>query len=192
MRHKRYVKKLGVKTAHRHAMLANMATSLISVGKIRTTTARAKVLQSKVERIITLAKRGDLHARRQVISALRDGDVVKKLFNEIVPELKDMKGGYTRRALLGRRLGDGASLSIVELNIEKKVVAEPKKKKGKEDTEAKGAEDTKEAKPAKEKKPKPEKKPKAEKKPKPEKKAKVEKKPKDKKEAKPAKGKKEK
>jgi len=163
MRHKRYVKKLGVKTAHRHAMLANMATSLISVGKIQTTTARAKVLQSKVERIITLAKRGDLHARRQVISALRDGDVVRKLFSELVPEFKDMKGGYTRRAMLGRRLGDGASLSVVELNIEKKVVAEPKKK-GKGETEAKAEPEAK-----KEKKAKPEKKPKAEKKAKPEK-----------------------
>ena len=164
MRHKRYVKKLGVKTAHRHAMMANMATSLISVGRIKTTTARAKVVQGKVERLITLAKRGDLHARRQVASALRDDDVVKKLFTEIVPEFKDVKGGYTRRALLGRRLGDGASLSIVELNIEKKVVAEPKKK-GKGETEEKyeAAESKKEKKAKPEKKAKAEKKPKAEK-----------------------------
>jgi large subunit ribosomal protein L17 len=163
MRHGRHVKKLGVKTAHRHAMMSNMATSLISVGKIKTTTARAKVVQGHVERLITLAKRGDLHARRQIFAALRDDAAVTKLFTEIVPELKDIKGGYTRRAFFGRRLGDGASLSVIELNIEKKVVEEPKKK-GKEKEEGKAAEgkaEKKEAKPAKEKK---EKKPRAEKK----------------------------
>jgi large subunit ribosomal protein L17 len=164
MRHGRHVKKLGVKTAHRHAMMSNMATSLILAGKIRTTVARAKVVQSKVEKLITLAKRGDLHARRQIIAALRDNDAVTKLFNEIVPEFKDTKGGFTRRAIWGRRLGDGATLAVVELNIEKKVVAEPKKK-GKGETEEKvEAVDTKKekkVKPAKEKK---EKKPKAEKK----------------------------
>jgi large subunit ribosomal protein L17 len=164
MRHGRHVKKLGVKTAHRHAMLANMANSLISVGKIKTTIARAKEVQSKVEHLITLAKRGDLHARRQVISAIRDGETVKKLFSVIVPEFKDLKSGYTRRALLGRRLGDGAMLSLVELNIEKKVVQEAKKKKGKEDAEEKSEKaEKREAKPKKEKKPK-EEKPKAEKK----------------------------
>jgi large subunit ribosomal protein L17 len=162
MRHGRHVKKLGVKTAHRHAMMSNMATSLISVGKIKTTTARAKVVQSHVEKLITLAKRGDLHARRQIFAALRDDAALKKLYTEIVPELKDIKGGYTRRAFFGRRLGDGASLSVVELNIEKKVVEEPKKK-GKEKEEGKAVEgkvEKKEAKPAKEKK---EKKPRAEK-----------------------------
>ncbi len=178
MRHGRHVKKLGVKTAHRKAMISNMANSLISVGKIQTTTSRAKVLQSHVERLITLAKRGDLHARRVAYSHLRDRDTVQKLFSEIASEFKNINGGYTRRVLNGRRLGDGASLSIVELNIEKKVVAEPKKKKGKEgeveeQAEGKVKEEKKETKrPAKEKKPKAEKKPaKAEKKePKPEKK----------------------
>ncbi len=160
MRHGRRVRKLGVKTAHRHAMLSNMATSLIRFGKIKTTTARAKVLQGRVEKLVTLAKRGDLHAMRQVFSALRDDDAVKKLFGEIAPELAKINGGYTRRALLGRRLGDGASLSVVELNIEKKVVEEPKKK-GKEKEEGKPEEkaEKKEAKPEKkEKKPKAEKK----------------------------------
>jgi large subunit ribosomal protein L17 len=162
MRHGRHVKKLGVKTAHRHAMMSNMATSLISVGKIKTTTARAKVVQGHVDRLITLAKRGDLHARRQIFAALRDDAAVKKLYTEIVPELKDIKGGYTKRAFFGRRLGDGASLSVVELNIEKKVVEEPKKK-GKEKEEGKATEgkvEKKETKPAKEKK---EKKPRTEK-----------------------------
>jgi large subunit ribosomal protein L17 len=153
MRHKRYVKKLGVKTAHRHAMMANMATSLILAGKITTTVARAKVVQSKVEKLITLAKRGDLHARRQVVAALRDGDAVTKLFSEIVPEFKETKGGYTRRALWGRRLGDGATMAVVELNIEKKVVAEPKKKgKGETDEKAEAADSKKEKKAKPEKK----------------------------------------
>jgi large subunit ribosomal protein L17 len=172
MRHGRHVKKLGVKKPHRKAMLANMANSLITHGKVKTLTTRAKVLQSNVERLITLAKRGDLHARRQVFSSLRDGDSVKKLFSEIASEFKNMNGGYTRRAFFGHRLGDGASLSIVELNIEKKVLQEPKKK-GKEEEQAAAKTEKKEIKAAKkEKAPKADKKPKAEKKQKAEKDAK--------------------
>ena len=141
-------------------MLSNMATSLIRYGKIKTTTARAKVLQGRVDKLVTLAKRGDLHARRQVFSALRDDEAVKKLFTEIAPELIKISGGYTRRILLGRRLGDGASLSVLELNIEKKVVEEPKKKgKEKEEGKPEGKAEKQEAKPEKkEKKPKAEKK----------------------------------
>ncbi len=146
MRHKRYVKKLGVKTPHRKAMMTNMADSLLAHGKIKTTTARAKVVQSKVERLITLAKRGGLHARRQAVAALANGATVKKLFDEIAPEFKNVNGGYTRRAFFGRRLGDGASLTVVELNIQKKVVAEPKK--GKEGAEAEVKEEPKKAKAA--------------------------------------------
>jgi len=131
MRHGKQVKKLGVKKPHRTAMLSNLANSLISNGRIKTTTARAKVLQSDVEQLITLAKRGDVHARRQAHSALRNRENVKKLFNEIAAEFKDTNGGYTRRAFFGRRLGDGASLSVVEINIEKKVVEEGKGKKKK-------------------------------------------------------------
>ncbi len=158
MRHGRHVKKLGVKTAHRKAMLSNMATSLIRHGKIKTLTTRAKVVQSDVERLITLGKRGDLHARRQAFAALRDNDAVTKLFAELASEFKNMNGGYTRRAFFGHRLGDGASLSIVELNVEKKVVAEPKKKgKGETIEEPKAEAKTKEPKAKKEKKPKAEK-----------------------------------
>jgi large subunit ribosomal protein L17 len=150
---------LGVKTPHRKAMLSNMANSLIIHGKIKTLTTRAKVLQGNVERLITLAKRGDLHARRQALSTLQDNVTVKKLFTELVPDFKNMKGGYTRRAFFGHRLGDGASLSIVELNVEKKVVHEPKKK-GKEELQAKGEEkkESKVSKAPREKKPKAEKK----------------------------------
>jgi len=158
MRHGRHVKKLGVKTAHRKAMLSNMAGSLVMHGKVKTLTTRARVLQSDVEQLITLAKRGDLHARRQAFAALRDDGAVKKLFTELAAEFKNMNGGYTRRAFFGHRLGDGASLSIVELNIEKKVVAEPAKK-GKEEAAAETRAETK----VKEPKPKKEKKPRAEK-----------------------------
>ncbi len=143
MRHGKYVKKLGVKKPHREAMLSNMANSLIEVGKIKTTTARAKVLQSKVERLITLSRKGDVHSRRQAFRVLRRRDTVKKLFEEIAPEFKNASGGYTRRALYGRRLGDGASLSIVELNIEKKFVEETKKKGKKAASSGKDKEETK-------------------------------------------------
>lgn len=131
MRHGKHVKKLGVNRSHRRAMLSNLANSLITHTRIKTTTTRAKVLQGKVERLITLAKKGDLSARRQAFAVLRNRDNVKKLFNEIAGEFKNAGGGYTRRAFYGHRLGDGASLSVVELNIEKKVVEESKGKKGK-------------------------------------------------------------
>jgi large subunit ribosomal protein L17 len=137
MRHGKQVKKLGVKKPHRTAMLSNLANSLISNGRIKTTTARAKVLQSDVEKLITLAKRGDIHARRQAHSRLKNRENVKKLFDEIAGEFKETNGGYTRRALYGRRLGDGATLSVVELNIEKKVVEEGKGKKKKKSESAK-------------------------------------------------------
>jgi large subunit ribosomal protein L17 len=125
-------------------MLSNMANSLIEIGKIKTTTARAKVLQSKVERLITLSKKGDVHSRRQAFRVLRRRDTVKKLFEDIAPEFKNAQGGYTRRAFYGRRLGDGASLSVVELNIEKKFVEDTKKKGKKKASPGKDAEEAKE------------------------------------------------
>jgi len=142
MRHGKYVKKLGVKRPHRDAMMSNMANSLIEFGKIKTTTVRAKELQGRVERLITLAKKGDIHSRRQALQVLRNRSTVKKLFEEIAPEFKNSNGGYTRKALFGRRLGDGASLSVLELNMEKKFVAETKKGK-KESTPADEAKETK-------------------------------------------------
>ncbi len=128
MRHGKHVRKLGVTRSHREAMMSNMANSLIEHGKIKTTTLRAKELQGRVEKLITLAKRGDVHARRQALQVLRNRDSVKKLFDELASEFKNANGGYTRRAFYGRRLGDGASLAILELNIEKKFVEEPTKK----------------------------------------------------------------
>lgn len=130
MRHRKSVKKLGVKTAHRKAMMVNMATSLITYGKIKTTVARAKALVPVVSRLITLGKRGDIHSRRLAFATLRDREILKKLFNEIAPEFKDRSGGYARIIRSGFRKGDGASMAVVELLVEKKV-EEKGAKKGK-------------------------------------------------------------
>jgi len=121
MRHRKSIRKLGVTASHRKAMMSNMATSLISHGQIKTTVARAKALVPVVSHLVTLAKRGDLHARRIAAATIRDKKMLVKLFNEVASELKDRNGGYTRITKSGFRKGDGASMAIVELLIEKKV-----------------------------------------------------------------------
>lgn len=121
MRHRKSIRKLGVTTSHRKAMMSNMATSLINHGQIKTTVARAKALVPVVSHLVTLAKRGDLHARRIAAATIRDKKMLVKLFNEVASELKDRNGGYTRITKSGFRKGDGASMAIVELLIEKKV-----------------------------------------------------------------------
>jgi large subunit ribosomal protein L17 len=135
MRHGRKVEKLGIKADHRKAMLSNMATSLFRTGRITTTVARAKALTPLVGKLITFAKRGDLHARRLAAATVRDKDILKKLFAEIGPELKERSGGYTRIARTGFRRGDGASMAVIELMIARKVLKE--EKEGKESKEAK-------------------------------------------------------
>jgi len=133
MRHQKRVKKLGRSKEHRKAMLANMAASLLANIQIRTTLVKAKEVKKVVEKLITLGKRGDLHAHRQAYDVIRDRKLVKKLFDEIAPEFKDRTGGYTRVMKLGRRRGDGAPTAVVELLMEKPVVPEKeegKKKKG--------------------------------------------------------------
>ncbi|MBE0502725.1 MAG: 50S ribosomal protein L17 [Desulfuromonadales bacterium] len=115
MRHNKSGKRLGRNTPHRAAMLRNMVTSLIEHEKITTTDARAKELRKVVDRMITLGKRGDLHARRQVLSVIRDQKVVAKLFDQIGPRYKDRPGGYTRIVKIGSRLGDNAPQSIIAL-----------------------------------------------------------------------------
>ena len=138
MRHGRKIQKLGMKTDHRKAMMANMATSLFRRGRITTTLSRAKALSPFVERLVSFAIRGDLHARRLAASTIRDKEVLKRLFAEIGPELKERKGGYTRLVRAGFRRGDGASLAVIELLIVKKVVKEEKeapKKKSKKEAE---------------------------------------------------------
>ncbi|MCP4581623.1 MAG: 50S ribosomal protein L17 [candidate division Zixibacteria bacterium] len=130
MRHRRSTPKLGVKTAHRKAMMSNMVTSLIDHGQIQTTVTRAKALVPVVSRLVTLAKRGDVHARRLAATTVRDKAVLRKLFGEVAGEFKDRNGGYTRVVKSGFRKGDGASLAIVQLIMEKKA-EEPDKKKEK-------------------------------------------------------------
>ena len=115
MRHGKKVAKLGRTASHRKAMLSNMMTSLFVNEKITTTQIRAKELKRKAEKIITFAKRGDLHARRQVLRVIADKQVVAKLFDEIGPRFKSRNGGYTRVIKMGPRRGDGAFMSIIEL-----------------------------------------------------------------------------
>jgi large subunit ribosomal protein L17 len=115
MRHNKSGKSLGRNSSHRAAMMRNMVTSLLEHEKITTTDARAKELRKVVDRMITLGKRGDLHARRQAIQVIRDRKVVGKLFELIGPRYKDRPGGYTRIIKLANRLGDNASQVIIEL-----------------------------------------------------------------------------
>jgi large subunit ribosomal protein L17 len=115
MRHNKSGKRLGRNTPHRTAMLRNMVTSLFDHEKLTTTDARAKELRKVVDRMITLGKRGDLHARRQVLSVIRDQKIVAKLFDQIGPRYKDRPGGYTRIIKIGSRLGDNAPQSIIAL-----------------------------------------------------------------------------
>ena len=115
MRHHRAGKKLGRDSAHRKALYANLACSLIEHGRIRTTEAKAKAVKPFAEQMITLGKRGDLAARRQVISELRSQDVVRRLFDDVAPRFADRPGGYSRIVKLGRRQGDAADMVYLEL-----------------------------------------------------------------------------
>ncbi len=107
--------RLGSGPAHQRLMLANLATSLFEHGKITTTEAKAKRLRPLAERLITFAKRGDLHARRQVLTVVRDKDVVAHLFNQIGPSYSARPGGYTRITKVGPRKGDNAPMAVIEL-----------------------------------------------------------------------------
>ena len=109
------LRKLGRPTDHRKAMLRNQVTSLLRSEKIETTVTRAKETKRMAEKMITLAKRGDLHARRQVLAYVYDEEVVKKLFDEIAPKYAERNGGYTRVLKMGPRRGDGAEMAILEL-----------------------------------------------------------------------------
>lgn len=109
------LRKLGRTTPHRKAMLRNQVTSLLREEKIETTVTRAKETQRMAQKMITLGKKGDLHARRQVLSYIYDKEVVKKLFDEIAPKYAERNGGYTRILRVGPRRGDGAEIAILEL-----------------------------------------------------------------------------
>lgn len=115
MRHQKAGRKLKRTASHRRALLANLAAELFRHKQIRTTTAKAKEARRLVDKMITFAKRGDLHARRLVLRRIRDRHLVKSLFEEIAPKYEDRNGGYTRIIRLGRRVGDGAELAVLEL-----------------------------------------------------------------------------
>jgi large subunit ribosomal protein L17 len=115
--------RLGGGAAHERLMLANLATALFEHGKITTTEAKAKRLRPLAERLITFAKRGDLHARRQVLTVVRDKEVVHELFAEIGPRFAERAGGYTRITKIGPRKGDNAPMAVIEL-VEGRTVAQ--------------------------------------------------------------------
>src|SRR5579884_2275056 len=123
--------RLGGSPSHERLMLANLATSLFEHDRITTTEAKAKRLRPLAERLITFAKRGDLHARRQVMSVIRDKDVVHRLFAEIGPRMASRPGGYTRITKTNPRKGDNAPMAVIELVEElRSVVAEAERARG--------------------------------------------------------------
>ena len=115
MRHHRTGKKLGRDSAHRKALYANLACSLIEHGRIKTTEAKAKAVKPFAEQMITLGKRGDLHARRQALSELRSQDAVHRLFTDVGPRFAERPGGYLRITRIGPRPGDSAEMAYLEL-----------------------------------------------------------------------------
>jgi large subunit ribosomal protein L17 len=115
VRHQRVGKKLGRDSAHRKALYSNLAGALIEHGRIKTTVTKAKAVKPIAEQMITLGRRGDLHARRQATAFLRSRDVVHKLFADVAPRFKDRPGGYARIIKLGPRAGDAAEMAYLEL-----------------------------------------------------------------------------
>jgi large subunit ribosomal protein L17 len=115
VRHRRAGKKLGRDSAHRKALYSNLAGALIEHGRIKTTVAKAKAVKPFAEQMITLGKRGDLHARRLALAELRSQDVVHVLFADVAPRFADRPGGYTRIVKLGPRYGDAAEMVYLEL-----------------------------------------------------------------------------
>lgn len=115
MRHRKAGLKLGRTASHRDAMFRNMVTSLFKHDRIQTTDVKAKELRRWADKMITLAKRGDLHARRQALAVIREKDVVHKLFNEAAERFSGRQGGYTRVVKMGYRPGDAAQIALIEL-----------------------------------------------------------------------------
>src|ERR687884_776639 len=115
MRHHRAGRKLGRDASHRKALYANLAGALIEHGRIKTTVAKAKEVRPIAEQMITLGRRGDIHARRQALAYLRSQDVVHKLFSDVGPRFVDRPGGYSRIVKIGPRPGDAAPMAYLEL-----------------------------------------------------------------------------
>jgi large subunit ribosomal protein L17 len=120
--------RLGGSPAHERHILANLATALFQHGRITTTEAKAKRLRPVAERLITFAKRGDLHARRHVLTVVTDKGVVHQLFTEIAPEFSERDGGYTRITKIGPRKGDNAAMAVIELVRGEPVAARPRRR----------------------------------------------------------------
>ncbi len=138
MRHNKSGKRLGRNSSHRAAMMRNMVSSLIQHERITTTDARAKELRKIAEKMITLGKRGDVHARRQALQVIRERHVVTKLFDRVAPRFAGRPGGYTRIIKVGNRPGDNAALSIIEL-VEEELSPRPEKAKPPTETAEKAA-----------------------------------------------------
>lgn len=136
MRHNVKGRKLNRTASHRAALLNSLTTSLLKHKRIRTTEAKAKEARTFVEKLITKAKKNDLHAKRQVMSLINDKDVVKELFGEIIPKIGERPGGYTRVIKLGNRVGDAAPMAILEL-VDYNDVANKKAEEQKEKRETK-------------------------------------------------------
>ncbi|MEQ8353914.1 MAG: 50S ribosomal protein L17 [Kiloniellaceae bacterium] len=115
MRHGFHGRRLNRTASHRKAMFANMAASLIKHEQIKTTLPKAKDLRRVIDRLVTLGKRGDLHARRQALSVLRDSDITAKLFGDLAERYKERNGGYSRVLKAGFRYGDMAPMAVIEL-----------------------------------------------------------------------------
>ena len=130
MRHRKALKKLGRDSSHRKAMFRNMVTSLFKYEQLETTDAKAKQLRPVAEKIITLAKRGDLHARRQALSYMTDKAITHRLFEDLRERYLDRQGGYVRIIKKGNRRGDGAPISVVQL-LPAEEGKKKRKKKGK-------------------------------------------------------------
>jgi large subunit ribosomal protein L17 len=139
MRHSVRGRKLGRTASHRAALLDALATSLLKHKRIKTTEAKAKEARSYVEKLISKAKRNDLHVRRQIMAHINDKEVVNELFSEIVPKIGERPGGYTRVVKLGNRNGDAAAMAILEL-VDYNDVANKKAEEKKEKKELKSKE----------------------------------------------------
>ena len=144
MRHRKQGRKLNRTSSHRKAMFANMAASLIEHEQIVTTLPKAKELRSVADKLVTLAKRGDLHSRRQAISRIRDVEQVGKLFEVIGPRYADRNGGYTRVLKAGFRYGDNAPMAVIEF-VERDEEAKGAKDRARQEAEEAAAESAPEA-----------------------------------------------
>jgi large subunit ribosomal protein L17 len=138
MRHNVKGRKLGRTASHRKATLNSLATSLLKYKRIKTTLAKAKETRTFAEKLVTKARKGDLHAKKQVMDLIKDKEVVKELFSEIIPKIGDRPGGYTRVIKLGHRMGDAAQMAIIELvDYNEVVTAREAQQKEKRETKAK-------------------------------------------------------